>query len=248
MPGGGGGGICDSVEGGGGVGHPFWRRISNSVHYQSPVFGGAQIKVAYQTNQDKSAELPRTGLPRRPPDPSMWSASVTWAGMGGRLRIGAAYDSHDEFTTVGETDDGWRVVGGWNFGFADIGVAYEQMTYKTPGVIARPRRWHRYCDSIGQGAIRGAYSQADDIDGTFGGAGTCGAVGAGDNGAEAVQHRLRLPLLQAHHGRRRLRQDRQRCVRGASPGAAVERDDGQSVTPPAGSDVEIFFVSMIHRF
>ena len=37
---------------------------------------------------------------------------------------------------------------------------------------------------IGQGAIRGAYSQADDIDGTFGGAGTCGAVGAGDNGAK----------------------------------------------------------------
>ena len=45
---------CDSVEGAGGVGHPFWRRISNSVHYQSPVFGGFQVKVAYQTNQDKS--------------------------------------------------------------------------------------------------------------------------------------------------------------------------------------------------
>ena len=29
--------VCDSVEGGGGVGHPFWRRISNSIHYQSPV-------------------------------------------------------------------------------------------------------------------------------------------------------------------------------------------------------------------
>src|SRR5574339_707747 len=46
--------VCDSVEAGGGVGHPFWKRISNSVHYQSPVFGGAQVKVAYQTNQDKA--------------------------------------------------------------------------------------------------------------------------------------------------------------------------------------------------
>src|SRR3989442_15040488 len=32
------GGNCDSVEGGSGIGHAFWRRISNSVFYQSPVF------------------------------------------------------------------------------------------------------------------------------------------------------------------------------------------------------------------
>ncbi len=38
------GGSCDSVEAGGGVGHAFWRRISNSIHYQSPVLGGAQAQ------------------------------------------------------------------------------------------------------------------------------------------------------------------------------------------------------------
>ncbi|HEU4350997.1 MAG TPA: porin, partial [Burkholderiales bacterium] len=66
---GGGPGACDSVEAGGGVGHPFWRRISNSVHYQSPVFGGAQIKVAYQANQDKAEASPGVTAA----DPSMWS-------------------------------------------------------------------------------------------------------------------------------------------------------------------------------
>ena len=34
------GGNCDSVEAAGGVGHPFWRRASNAVSYQSPVVAG----------------------------------------------------------------------------------------------------------------------------------------------------------------------------------------------------------------
>ena len=102
------GGNCDSVESAGGVGHPFWRRISNSVHYQSPVFGGFQVKAAYQTNQDKA----KSTATSTSADPSMWSASVTWSGMGGRARVGAAFDSHKDFTTLGETDDGWRVTGG----------------------------------------------------------------------------------------------------------------------------------------
>src|SRR5688572_19333090 len=170
--------VCDSVEAGGGVGHPFWRRISNSVHYQSPVFGGAQAKIAYQTNQDKAT----TGTTA---DPQLWSGSVTWAGMGGRLRIGAAYDAHKDFTTIGQTDKGWRVTGGWNFGFADIGLAYETMEYKTAGGDCEAKQWGlQAAIPVGQGAIRGAFSQADDIDGTFGGAGTCGTAGQGDNGAK----------------------------------------------------------------
>ena len=169
-------GNCDSVEGAGGVGHPFWRRISNSIHYQSPVFGGAQVKVAYQTNQDK-ATARRQHSAAASADPQMWSASVTWAGMGGRLRVGAAFDAHKDFTTAGQTDDGWRVTGGWNFGFADIGLAYEQMTYKTAGGDCEATQFGvALAIPIGQGAIRASYSQADDIDGTFAGAGTCGAA------------------------------------------------------------------------
>src|SRR5688572_12870213 len=120
------GGSCDSVEAGGGVGHPFWKRISNSIHYQSPVFGGAQVKIAYQTNQDKA-----TAPTAVQADPSMWSGAVSWSGMGGRARIGAAYDAHKDFTSLGNTDTGFRITGGYNFGFADVGLAYEQMTYKT---------------------------------------------------------------------------------------------------------------------
>ena len=240
--------VCDSVEGGGGVGHPFWRRISNSIHYQSPVFAGIQVKLAYQTNQDKaeaSTALPGTVSA----DPQMYSASVTWSGMGGRLRIGAAYDGHKEFTTVGQTDEGFRVTGGWNFGFADIGAAYEQMTYKTAGGDCDAEQFGvGVAIPIGQGAIRASYSQAQDIEGTFAGAGTCGATGTGDNGAK--QYNIGYDYRFS-----------KRTTVGVGY-ATIENDpaavftwsglsssnNGVSLNPPAGSDVSIFFVSMIHRF
>jgi predicted porin len=236
---------CDSVESAGGVGHPFWRRISNSVHYQSPVFGGAQFKVAYQANQDKAEASPGVTAA----DPSLVSASITWAGMGGRLRIGAAFDRHEEFTTVGESDTGWRVTGGWNFGFADVGLAYEQMTYKTLGGD---------CDAtqmgigvaipVGQGAIRGSYSQADDIEGTFAGAGTCGVAGTGDNGAK--QYNIGYDYRFSKRttvgvGYAKIDNDAFAAFTWSGLSSA---NTGNAVTPPAGSDVEIFFVSMIHRF
>jgi len=239
------GGNCDSVESAGGVGHPFWRRISNSVHYQSPVFGGFQVKAAYQTNQDKA----KSTATSTSADPSMWSASVTWSGMGGRARVGAAFDSHKDFTTLGETDDGWRVTGGWNFGFADIGLAYEQMTYKTvAGDCEATQMGIAVAIPVGQGAIRGSYSSADDVDGTFSGAGSCGATGASNNGAK--QYNIGYDYRFS-----------KRTTIGVGY-ATIDNDDfaaftwsglssaqnGASVTPPAGSDVSIFFVSMIHRF
>src|SRR4051812_19646543 len=46
--------LCDALQGGGGVGHAFWRRASNAIFYQSPVFSGVQAKLAYQTNEGKA--------------------------------------------------------------------------------------------------------------------------------------------------------------------------------------------------
>jgi predicted porin len=250
-------GGCDSVEGAGGVGHAFWRRISNSIHYQSPVFGGAQVKVAYQTNQDKAATIPAAGngsAAAVAANPQMWSAAVTWSGMGGRLRVGAAYDAHKEFTSSGNTDNGWRVTGGWNFGFADVGAAYEQMTYKTVGGDCEATQWGvGVAIPIGQGAIRAAYSQADDIEGAYTGAatfttGSCGAVGSGDNGAKQwnVGYDYRFSKrTQVGFGFAQIKNDPFARFTWSGLSSA---NDGQSVTPPNGSDVEIFFANIIHRF
>jgi hypothetical protein len=118
--------VCDAIVGGGGVGHAFWRRASQSAIYQSPVMAGVQVKFLYQTNEGKAAG--NAGGTNA--DPSMYSASVQWAGMGGRARIGAAYDRHKDFTTPGQADTGYAVKGGWNFGVIDVGFAYEINKYK----------------------------------------------------------------------------------------------------------------------
>jgi len=234
-------GVCDVVEGGGGVGHPFWRRISNSVFYQSPVFGGAQVKAAYQTNDVKST------VPAG--DASLYSVSVTWSGMGGRLRIGGAYDGHKDFTTVGQTDKGWRVTGGWNVGFADLGLAYEQMTYKiAAGDCEATQYGVGLAVPVGSGFIRGSYAVADDLDGPA----TCvpanpGGSAAGDNGAKqwnlGYEHRFSKRTT-VGFGYAVIKNDTAATFTwtGAPPTQAG------GLGPIAGSDPSTFFVNMVHRF
>jgi predicted porin len=240
---------CDSVEGAGPAGggaapaHPFWRRISNSVHYQSPVFSGFQVKVAYQTNQDKAT----TGTVA---DPSMWSSSATWSGMGGRARIGFSLDGHKDFTTIGQTDSGWAVKGGYNFGFVDVGLAYESMEFKFPVSDCEAKQWGvALAVPVGQGAIRASYAVADDIDGTYGVAGSCGATtAAADNGAKQwnIGYDYRFSKrTTAGFGYAQIKNDSAAFFTWSG---APSVQNGQAVTPLAGSDPSTFFVTMIHRF
>jgi predicted porin len=262
-------GICDAVEAGGGVGHAFWRRASQSIFYQSPVFAGVQLKFMYQTNEGKATT---TNGGTVSADPSMWSASVQWAGMGGRVRVGAAFDAHKDFTTAGETDNGFRVTGGWNFGFMDIGLAYEQMTYKAVSGDCDAKQYGiGIAIPIGQGAIRGSYAVAADIKGDFtGAAAPAGTFGAGSCGAAPV-----AGLDTTNNGAKtwNIGYD-YRFSKRTTVGfgyAAIENDDaavftwtgmpptqtgggagitGQSVanTPLPGSDPSVFFINIVHRF
>jgi predicted porin len=239
--------VCDPVEAAGGVGHPFWRRASQSVFYQSPVFGGVQVKLAYQTNDNKSnvAVAPNVAA-----DPSLWSGSVQWAGMGGRLRIGAAYDAHKDFTSIGQTDNGWRVTGGWNFGFADIGLAYETMQYKCatgtagcagPGEIEAKQWGIGIAIPIGTGAIRAAYAVADDLDGPT-------VAANNDAGAKTwnigYEHRF-SKRSSVGFGYAVIKNDSDAVFTwtGAPP-----NQTGTGLAPLAGSDPSTFFVNMLHRF
>ena len=262
-------GTCDAVEAGGGVGHAFWRRASQSIFYQSPVFAGVQLKLMYQTNEGKATT---TNGGTVIADPSMWSASVQWAGMGGRVRVGAAFDAHKDFTTAGETDNGFRVTGGWNFGFMDIGLAYEQMTYKAVSGDCDAKQYGiGIAIPIGQGAIRASYAVADDIKGDFTGAtAPAGTFGAGSCGAAPV-----AGLDTTNNGAKtwNIGYD-YRFSKRTTVGfgyAAIENDDaavftwtgmpptqtggglgitGQSVanTPLPGSDPSVFFINIVHRF
>jgi predicted porin len=230
--------ICDAIESAGGVGHPFWRRFSNAVFYQSPVFGGVQIKAAYMTNEGKATANTTTNA-----DPSAWSASVQWAGMGGRVRVGAAIDAHKDFTTLGQTDNGWRVTGGWNFGVADIGLAYETMTYKSAaGDVEAKQMGIGVAVPIGPGAIRGSYAFAKD----FTGPGVTAAID--DAGAKTwnlgYDYRFsKRTTVGVGYAVIKNDTDAVFTWTGAPPNAG-----GASNTPVAGSDPSTFFVSMLHRF
>ena len=257
--------VCDAIEAAGGVGHPFWRRFSQAIFYQSPVMAGVQVKLAYQTNESKATSNASTNA-----DPSAFSASVQWAGMGGRARVGGAYDKHKDFTSIGASDNGYSVKGGWNFGVVDVGLAYEKMTYKCQvsaigmaglcadnGDIKAKQYAVALAIPIGPGSIRASYSVAKDLEGVIGSAPTIGADGRtittpgthiSDTGAKqyniGYEHRFsKRTNVGIGYAKIDNKANAQFTWTGAPP-----IQNGQSNTPVFGSDVSTFFVSMTHRF
>jgi len=232
--------ICDALEGGGGVGHAFWRRVSQALFYQSPVMAGVQGKVAFQTNEGKATSNATTNG-----DPSLWSFSVQWAGMGGRARVGAAYDRHKDFTTIGQTDTGYSVKGGWNFGVIDVGAAYEAMKYKAAGGDVKAKQYAlALAVPVGPGSIRASWSKAKDLEGP--------GQAITDTGATqynlGYEHRFsKRTNVGIGYAKITNKTNASFTWTGAPPNqsqsAAVPVN-----TPLFGSDVSTFFVSMTHRF
>jgi predicted porin len=122
------------------LGYPLWRRFGRSIFYESPLFAGVQFKVAIQPNQGKSALNSTTGVTGQQvgaittvgvnANPSAWSSSLTWTGLGGRARAFAANMQAKDWTTVGQTDSGYTFGGGYDFGVVNLGATYEKYTYK----------------------------------------------------------------------------------------------------------------------
>jgi predicted porin len=268
---------CDAVEAAGGLGHPFWRRASQALVYQSPVFSGFQVKALFQGNEGKSVAITTAGVNSTTiADPSLFSGSVQWAGMGGRLRIGAGYDRHKEFTTQGKTDTGYTVKGGYNFGIVDVGLAWEQEKYQS---AAGECKYSQYgvalAVPVGQGSIRASYAVAKDVSGP--GALAAGQAGVGAAGGPAwgvstcastvpVAAGPAAGLVAADNGAKQYNIGYEHrfskrtnvgfgyAVIKNDPGAvftwtgAPPVQDGASNTPFQGSDPSTFFVSITHRF
>jgi predicted porin len=193
----------------------------------------------------------------------MYSASVQWAGMGGRLRVGLALDGHKEFTSQGKTDTGVAIKGGWNFGFMDVGLAYEAMTYKSQNSDCEAKQYGvAVAIPVGNGAIRGSYAIAKDIKGDYTGAataagtfgpGSCGAVATAafdpsDNGAKTynIGYDYRFSKrTTVGFGYAAIKNDQAAVFTWSG---APSTQGSATVTPFAGSDPSTFFVNMIHRF
>ena len=239
--------VCDALEGGGGVGHAFWRRASNAIFYQSPVMAGVQVKLAYQTNEGKATSNTPVGATQGTnANPWLMSGSVQWAGMGGRARIGAAYDKHADFTAIGTTDTGYSVKGGWNFGVIDVGLAYEAMTYKPLAGDVKAKQYAvALAVPVGPGSIRASWSKAKDLEGT--GIGTLTDTGATQYNV-GYEHRF---SKRTNVGIGYAKIDNKSNAQFTWTGAPPNQSQSAAIptnTPLFGSDVSTFFISMTHRF
>jgi predicted porin len=260
---------CDAVVTTGGVGHPFWRRASDMIRYSSPTFGGATFDLMYQVPELKTVAItsPTAGQSTLSAEPSMWSGSVKWTGMGGRARAGFAYDRHKDFTSIGSTDTGLAVKGGWNFGVVDVGVAYERIKYKcapfnstaATGVVAAGAtnaadlpalcgtagdvNAKQYAAGIsvpvGMGAIKAFYAKAKDMDGAI----AFSQTGAKEWGV-GYEHRFsKRTSLGAQYTKITNNRNAQFTWTGMPPSQT-----GASNTPFFGSSVTWIFAGMTHRF
>jgi len=257
-------GSSNATEAAGGVGHPFWRRFSQGIFYQSPVMAGVQVKLAYQTNESKSVGNVSTNA-----DPSAYSMSVQWAGMGGRARIGGGYDRHKDFTSIGGSDTGYTVKGGWNFGVVDVGLAYETMKYKClgnqPGTTT-PGQYAALCAAdgdikakqyavalavpVGPGSIRASYAVAKDLEGPITSSASTGVATTHMSNTGAKQYNIGYEhrfSKRTNVGVGYAKIDNKANANFTWSGSPPNQG-GNSLTPLFGSDVSTFFVSMTHRF
>lgn len=257
--------------------YPLWRRYGSAVFYDSPVFSGFQFRIGYQPNESKSVLTTNTGTNGLAfvgttskglvaDNASSWSSSLTWTGMGGKARAFVANMQSKDWTTVGQTDGGYTAGGGYDFGFVNIGVTYEQYTYKTaaaaaagpniaaPGGDSKAKQYGLgIAIPLGSGKIGASYAIAKDIKGgNFGTVLTAadpdGAGREANNGAKmynigyewALSKRTALGFGYA-------KIDNDKDASFTWTGMAPSQD-GFSVTARPGSDVSNIFVAIRHSF
>lgn len=163
------------------LGYPLWRRFGYSMFYESPIWSGVQFKLGIMPN-DRKANFVAPNTPPGPvasaagvtpavtvnENPSAWSGSLTWTGMGGRARAFLANMRAKDFTSIGNTDSGWTFGGGYDFGAANVGATYETYTYK--GALAtgdaKAKEWAiGIAVPVGPGHIGASYANASSLSG-----------------------------------------------------------------------------------
>jgi predicted porin len=220
-----------------------WRRYGYAMFYESPVFSGVQFKLAIDPNDRKSNFSAPTGTAGVSvnENPSSWSASLAWTGLGGRARAFFANMQNKDWSVVGQTDSHWNAGGGYNFGPVDVGATLEQSTYKTATGDSKGKNWAvGLAVPLGSGKIGASYAKAKDISG--------GAL-AGANGAKmwnigyewALSKRTALGFGVA-------KIDNNDAGVHTWTGQIPAQNGWQSGAIPAGVDQTNIFVAMRHSF
>src|ERR1700674_4722990 len=181
----------------------FERRQGNSVQYWTPNFDSLSAKVAYSTNEGKTAS---SGTLTQI-NPSIWSANFEYEK--GPLYLGYGYELHKDYFGLGaivpaaqaipvaasggspaasSRDTGLKVVARYGFGTTRLGVIYEQLKYEQQNSIAAATAFQSYTRNayaftatheIGPGTFRGLYARAQSGSCSLAGGGACLTSGLG---------------------------------------------------------------------
>jgi predicted porin len=182
----------------------FERRQGNSVQYWTPSFDSLSAKLAYSTNEGKTAS---SGTLTQI-NPSIWSANFEYDK--GPLYLAYGYELHKDYFGLGaiapaaqaipvaasggspaasSRDTGIKVVARYGFGKTRLGVIYEQLKYEQQNSVAAATAFQSYSRNayaftatheIGPGTFRGLYARAQSGNCSLAGGGECltGGLGA----------------------------------------------------------------------
>jgi predicted porin len=229
----------------GNLGYSLWRRYNYAVFYESPLFEGVQAKVAWQPNERKT-NFTAVGVTNE--NPSSWSGSLTWTGLGGRARVFGATMQNKDWSNVGSTDGGFTVGGGYDFGVVNVGVTYEDYKYKPVAGDMHAKEWAvGLAVPLGPGKIGASYAKAKKLEG----GGVAASEAAGTNETDAKMWNIGYEW--ALSKRTALGFGIAKIDNGANQvfawTATIPIQNGwQSGSVLAGQDITNIFVSMRHSF
>lgn len=222
----------------------FVRRLSDTLQYWSPVFGGAQFKIATQLPESKIQSGTNAGQ-----NPTLWSTSLAWTG--GPLSVAVAYELHSDFQFNGGKDNAWSVSAAYTFAPGmRVAAYYEQLNTDGPasGFDVNARNFGVMGTfGVGAGEVIAAYAKARDPSGP--------GVGSGLTNAPAVDAGGNVMILgYKHHLSKRTNvyavyykinndSGATRVALGAPTNAG-----GASSAVAAGQDTTAFGVGMAHSF
>lgn len=129
----------------------FYRRQSNSFHYQTPVWGGFQgmltISDTQQMRGNGTVAAGETRFASTDPKARLWSLGGRY--RSGPLAIGAGYERHNNYRGTPGTgfafdDRAWNINAGYTFaGRFRLGGIWEELRYETTitGAEVKKQNW-----------------------------------------------------------------------------------------------------------
>jgi predicted porin len=133
----------------------FDRRQKNSIHYWSPNWNGASIRIAHGLSEERSATKA----------PSLTSLAAIYEND--TLYLTLAHEIHKDYQGAGLQDSGTKIGAAYRFGNTRIGGVAEKIRYETPsGTLERNAYYLSATHQIGPHGIRFGIARAQDGRGT----------------------------------------------------------------------------------